>query len=431
MKTISNFLLSEKNIGKATFTWNAFAAMMNSFQTTVLAIALTRSGSAIDSSIFFIAYAIANLMMNIGKYGIRQFQVTDVREKYKYREYVIARYVTLILMFAVSFIYIFYNVSYNGYTKKKAAVVFLICLFKAVEAFEDVLHGRMQQKGRLDTASRILGIRLFVYLILFTCIYLLTGNLVLTTVINLGITVILSLFLNGSVRQIFCKSEKADVSNVKEILVECFPLCISTCLNMYVANAPKYIIDTVVSDETQSAFNIVFMPVFVIALLGTFIFQPSLIRFGEIWDKKDIKKFRKLIAKLTAFTTGVAFAVIFIGSFAGIPVLELVYGVNLNDYKSELIIFMIAGGLIAIQNLFIMVITTVRYQKYLIWGYAAVTLILLIAGKKILAVNGLMALSVFFVGMLALLTIYFFLLISISFSRVNVNRKKGERNVRG
>ena len=38
-------------------------------------------------------------------------------------------------------------------------------------------------------------------------------------------------------------------------------------LIMYMANAPKYIIDTVVSDEIQTKFNIIFMPVFVISIV--------------------------------------------------------------------------------------------------------------------------------------------------------------------
>ena len=42
-----------------------------------------------DAGIFVIAYAIGNLMLTIGRYGIRQFQASDVVEKYSYREYYI------------------------------------------------------------------------------------------------------------------------------------------------------------------------------------------------------------------------------------------------------------------------------------------------------------------------------------------------------
>ena len=44
-------------------------------------------GNDYDGGVFTIAYAIGNLMMTIGKYGMRNFQATDVNEKYSYKEY--------------------------------------------------------------------------------------------------------------------------------------------------------------------------------------------------------------------------------------------------------------------------------------------------------------------------------------------------------
>ena len=83
---------------------------------------------------------------------------------------------------------------------------------------------------------------------------------------------------------------------------------------------------------------------------------------------------------------------------------------------------MLAGGIIALQNLFIMVVTTVRYQKFMIYGYSITALILFLFGKKILTGNGLFALCIFFLAMLTFLTLYCIALIVVAIKRESENR---------
>ena len=82
------------------------------------------------------------------------------------------------------------------------------------------------------------------------------------------------------------------------MLWECFPLFGSTFLIMYIGNAPKYAIDSVLSNQDQASFNYVFMPVFVISLLSNFIYQPVLNKLAVIWNQRETSRFWKLIAKL-------------------------------------------------------------------------------------------------------------------------------------
>lgn len=424
MRAVSKFLLNDRNIEKSAFLWNALSAMLNSFQTTVLLIAITRGGNATHSSIFVMAYAIGNLMLNIGKYGVRQYQVTDVTEKYSYKEYLRARYISMGIMAIASIVYVMYNVICNGYSAEKAAVVLLICGVKAVEAFEDVLHGRMQQKGRLDVAGRILGCRLFVFIVEFFIVYVLSKDLVFTAAVSLAVTIIMAILLNGSVINVFREERVAEAGHVKSILWECFPLCVSICLNMYIANAPKYIIDTDVSDQVQTCFNIVFMPVFIIALLGNFIFQPYLNRFGLLWSQGKRAELRKMIWKLGIAVSVISVAVVVAGSFLGIPILQFIYGVDLKEYHKYLVIFMVDGGIIALQNLFIMVITTVRFQKYMIYDYIGIAVLLVLFGKKVLISYGLIGLCWFFTMALAVMSL---LLLVLMLLGTDQNKKNSEK----
>lgn len=435
---IKRILLNDKNITRDTFFWNAFSAVMNSFQTMLLLLMITRMGNVNDASIFVMAYAVGNLMINIGRYGVRQYQVTDVREKYCFKSYVNARIVSMILMLMATMGYLGINIYLNDYSYKKTLVILLICLVKAVEAFEDVYHGRMQQMGRLDVAGRILGIRLFIFIMGYGILYILTENILLTTGISFILTLVISFCLNVLVMPEFVKhkengnvllkfkDEHGDILfGTKRILCECLPLCICMCLSMYISNAPKYIIDSVVSDDVQTKFNIIFMPVFIIALLATFIFQPLLKRMGDLWGNNQIETFIQDIIKFSILIIIIDIIITLIGSVIGNPILGAIYGVDLDDFNMELIVFMVAGGVIALQNLYIMVVTTVRYQEYMIYGYIVTATIIFLFGKKVLIEQNLLTLCVFFLGMISFLTLYcvFLIIVAIKKKNIQINRK--------
>lgn len=426
MKAINKILLYSKNIQRSAVIWNAYAATMNSMQTLALLMVITRFGTMDDSGIFVIAYAVGNLMLNVGKFGVRQFQVTDVNEKYSLSAYVKSRKLSSALMIAFSVLYVGYNVLFNQYTAEKAAVILLICAVKLVEAYEDVYQGLMQQRGRLDVASKILGLRLTVFIVGCAALFMVTKNLVLTVSVNLAITLLLAVVLNkGALKALNFTLSNEKSGTVMELMLECLPLCACMCMNMYVANAPKYTIDTVVSSEVQTCFNIVFMPVFVIALLANFIFQPCLKQLGELWASDNIKGFLKRIAVLAVVVIGTCGAVTLVGAFIGAPILGFIYKVDLSEYNNILIIFMLSGGIVALQNLLIMAVTVVRYQKYMIFGYVLTSVLLFTTSKRVLLRTDLQTLTVYFMFAMLLLLLYCVVLLIAAVMK----KRKGVPNV--
>ena len=229
---IASFLLKTKNVSRSAVLWNAVSACLTSFQTMLLLMLLTRTGTAEHSGYFVMAYTVANLMLNLGKFGMRQYQVTDARENFSFREYVASRVFSMGLMTAALGLYLAWGTMANGYSAEKAAVVALITLFRGVEAAEDVFHGRMQQKGRLDVAAKILAIRNAVFIAGFAAVYLLTKNLVLTCAVNAGVSLLLCLVMNGAVLPLFREGEPAEARGEErripwKLLLECLPLCLT------------------------------------------------------------------------------------------------------------------------------------------------------------------------------------------------------------
>ena len=408
-ETIAGILTRTKDIGRSAFAWNMASACLNSFQTMLLLFVLTHWGNAADSGMLVMAYAAGNLMLNIGKFGMRQYQVTDVKERFSYREYVYSRVCSVALMLFALVLYLIWGAAGKGYTAEKLWVVGLLCLFKGIEAAEDVVHGRMQQQGRLDVAGKILTIRFTVFIAGFTACYLLTRNLVMTIAVNAGISLLLCLLLNGAAAPQFMPAQKEKGAGFRVpwgLLGQCLPLCLALVMNIYLGNAPKYVIDGIVSDEAQTCFNIVFMPALVVALLSSFIFNPVLKKIGVLWTEGKRTELKKLVLKLTLVPAGIDAVVVAAGLLFGLPVLGFIYGVDVGGYQSELMVALLASGVMALLNLYVALLTAMRKQPHILGAYTAGTAVMVAFGRSVLRAQGLTALCLMYLAVMGVVTAY-------------------------
>lgn len=386
MNFITNFILNSKNEVRDTYIWNMIAATSSSFQSMVILLIMTRAGHVNTASYVAIGFAAANLMMTIGKFGIRNFQATDVSEKYEFRCYKQARFITVVGMALCSMAYCMVKYIESGYPVGKTIVVLLLCIYKTVESLEDVYHGRLQQKGRLDIASKIWAIRNLAFIVEFLVIFLALKKLEVTLVISVATTMVLCWFLNRMPKQFYLGSSIyiSAKKNWKELLRACFPIAVAAFLLMYISNAPKYIVDTVISDEGQSHFNILFMTVFVVTLFSNFIYNPILNRLAILWEEGNKRELSRRIGIVIGIVAGIVAVGIIFAEVIGRKLLGIIYGVSLEQYKQELRLMLISGGLIAIMNLLYMMIILLRRQKVFYFVFMIATVALFVMGKRIL-----------------------------------------------
>ena len=75
--------------------------------------------------------------------------------------------------------YCIYGTLMLHYNLSKFLVIMIVCMLKYVQAYTDVFHGRMQQKGRLDVATKCSAAR-YVLEMLTCCLFLVfTKNMLL------------------------------------------------------------------------------------------------------------------------------------------------------------------------------------------------------------------------------------------------------------
>lgn len=394
---IKKFLMSEDNIERDSYLWNMAGSMLMAFQSVIMLMILTRILGLVEAGIFTIAYANANLFLTIGKYGMRYFQVSDVKNQFTFAEYRLSRAVTSLAMIVVSVIYVWYAAVSNGYTTEKIQVIIWMCLFKVVDAVEDIYHGLYQRKNRLDVASKMLTLRMIITIIIFGLGLIILKNLLLALIIATILTTLLFILsVWWTYSEFHIGKERVEGKNILLLLKVCFPLFAGSFLSFYIGNAPKYAIDAMLTDELQACYGFIAMPVFVIGLLNNFIFNPMLFHMSVLWNERRVKEF----VLRTIFQAGIVAIitiVCIVGAWLlGIPVLSWLYNTDLAPYKEELLILLLGGGFLGLSGLLNAVITIIRYQKSLMWGYAVIAVLAYVFSNQIVSQYEMMGAAVLY-----------------------------------
>lgn len=370
------FSNTSKNIIQESYIWNTVAGMLNTFQSVIILMVLTRTNGAFDAGVFSLGYSTGCLFMAIGNYSMRNFQATDIKGVYTFSDYLTSRIITLIFMILVSVGYCVKGFIFGGFSFEKSLIVFLICALKAVEAAEDIYYGMYQNHNRLDIASKALTIRYVVSIGVMLLALVITKDLLVACSVTLLISIIAA-FLLIYITIGFFEFEAFSLrwKQARILLINTFGVFISGFLSLYIVNAPKYAIDRYLAQEQQAYYGFLAMPVFVVSLLNTFLYQPILtslaIEWGEGRKKEFIRKIRRQIGVILFLTVGSLIGAYFLG----IPVLSLFYGTDLSPYKMELLILMSGGGALAITGFLTIIITIMRRQQDLIIGYCLISVI--------------------------------------------------------
>ena len=389
-KMLRSLFTESKNIKKDSYLWNTLSATLFAMQSAIVLIAITHTGGLEDAGVFSIAYAVGSLMYYIGEYGVRKYQVSDVNEEMSFTDYHSHRIVSCTLMLAASMVYVINGYLRLGYSPQKAYIVVIICLIKVVEAYSDVYFGRYQQVGRLDVSAKTNFYRLAIGVAGCIAALLVTHDLAVSMTVWFVLVVFGLLTSSVLVYKDFGTLEfRFDRGRITKIFIESFPLFAGYFLLLYVGNAPKYAIDACMTDVDQACYNFIFMPVFAIGLFANFIFNPILVTLAHRWDEKNIREFNKIVIRQTGVIAGITLLAIAVALTIGAPVLGFMYNADLSAYKTDLAILMVGGGMLALVNFFVVVITVMRYQKHLVAGYVVMAVIAGLTADRVVMSYGI------------------------------------------
>ena len=351
--------------GKSAFIWNVIGSAVNAAATMVLTILATRMAGIEEGGILGLAFGLCQIFSEIASYEVRPYQSTDLEQRFSFAEYYALRILTCTGMTILCAAYV-YGVKYSGV---KASVIFAICMFKMLDSFSDVFQGLFQQREHLEYAGQALTLRVTAASAGYIAVLAVTHNPVWAawSMPVLSVVCVLAFDIPVALRFVDKVVPAFHWNACKGILIECMPLFASAFMNMYILNATKLQIDTVIP-AMQGYWTPLYMPASVINLFSIFVFRPVLTHLREQWSTHQDQGFLKTVWVLLLWVAAVTLGALAGAYFLGIPVLGMLYGMSLNGYRTPLLIVLLGGGLNAAATVLYYIITVMRRQYYLLLG---------------------------------------------------------------
>ena len=403
------------------FLWNAIGSASNTLTSLLFLMAVIRILGVNDGGVFSIAFTTALILLTVGLYGIRNYQVTDIGNVFPAGVYVSVRLITAFAMMIIGAGFCIIN----KYSLEKTTIVCILISYKAAEAISDVFYGILQKNKMLYIAGISMTLRAVFSIVSFTVTMILSKNLLLSCLILMfaGYIPILLIDLpyarkRESIAPVFSRDY------ITNLLKVCFPVFAVSFISLIVVNIPKYVIDSSLTEESQAIYNIIVMPGTSIALFSQIVILSFLLKLAQYRDNSQMKHFFTLILKI------VMMIVLFTGAFAlfcyfwGDRLLFLLYGIDLEEYIPLLLIVIFGAMFSSVAIVLSAALTTLRITKIQLYIFLVNLVSALIISPLLIPRYGLFgaAISYFSIMLIQFLLYAFIFIWTISTSKTEKDK---------
>lgn len=330
------------------FLWNTIGNILYLFSLWLITIIITIVVGYEENGVFTIAMSLANVFYVFSSYGLRGFQVSDIKKKYSDDIYVSNRFMTTIASLIVIFISALI-MRYNWYT---ILIIMLFMVFKSFESVSDVFHGILQNDNKLNIAGISLSVKGISSAIGFTLILFLTKQmwigLLFLVLIAFLIFVFFDLKMSGYKINLKVLLNKEILKGSFKLMKEALPMMLFMMTTPLLASIPKVILEKFYDATILGIYSSISTPSVIVSTLTTCVMTPLLPIWTKLFNNKDSKTLGKsfLFSCIITALIGV-FGMIF-SYFFGDFFLTLVFGESISPYSFYLTYVMLISTITAL-----------------------------------------------------------------------------------
>lgn len=350
--------------------------MVFSFSSVLLLLVVTRILGKSEAGIFSIGWAICQQMLTIGLFGTRNVQVSDIDDNYRFSDFFSLKIISILMMLMGSIIYSFLL----HLSEVEIQVSFLLSVLMSSEAFADVFAGYFQKNDKIGIVGLSYIIRVLMYDLLFIISLFVFRSITLSISIAICVSYLWLLVFDFTLirrtENMFC----FDLSGLKRVIRSSIAICVSAFLTNYIVNIPKNSIALYLDNTMQTYYNILAMPSFIISLFASVIIVPMYMDIAFL-AYNDMKKFVKKIIKIQGLLIILTATFLVLGELIGVPIINFLYGVDINLYRLEFGILIVSGGFSSLATFYVYIITVFSKSKFLFWVYGLVSILSTLFGN--------------------------------------------------
>lgn len=381
--------MSKQPSQRQIFIWNVLGSASTAAISVLLLMVVSRLLSQEQADLYSFAYALGTMLVVIGLFQVRNFQSTDIERRYSFATYWHSRLWTCGLMLVVALAYTFLTKADSS----RSSIILIMCFYRMTDALSDLYQGFFQQEERLDLAGKSLVYRNAIVFVVFSVILLMTKSLfVALWAIVLVSSLAVYYFDVRPAKQLrmgLNLTEKTNWSASLSLLSASFPLFLNGFLLIYIQNQPKYVLEHLflagqIGPGLQTAFNILFMPAFVMNLMMLF-FRPMITEMAIARTEKQAAVFKKIQIKLFTYLGMSSLVILVLAALLGLPVLEWLYGLPLQGTWPAFMCLMLGGAISGFATALDNILTAMRKQHLLLIPYSFSFLVALLVTGPLVA----------------------------------------------
>lgn len=410
MKMLAKWIIGKEqgDSEKRNIIWNMVGSFLYALASMVLSIAVVQLAGEDAGGIFTFAFStFGQHMFMVAYFGIRPFQITDVEHRYSFGDYRGLRRLTCLGAVCVGSLYVLFQ----GFSAQKAVVVFLMVLYKVIDAMADTYEAEFQRIGKLYLTGKSNAFRTILSVSVF--LFALAGSKSLAAASFLAVGMQLLGFFVFDVCVIRVLPD-VDWSSERgkqwALLKDNALLFFSVILDFYIFSASKYAINHHMADRDLAVYGAIFMPTSVINLVAGFVIRPYLTKLSICWETGRTVQFQTILRRLSAVIAGLTVLAVGGAWILGIPVLSLLYSnlsYALGTCRPALLLIILGGALNAFMNLFYYSLIIMKKQRLILAGYGLTAALAAALSGPFVRRGGIFGGSLIYMLMMAVLMVLF------------------------
>ncbi len=325
--------MNEQNLKKS-MIWNAAGNLIYLMSQWIVTVLVTNIGEFRDAGLLSVAMSVSATFQTVAMFGIRNYQVSDVENKYSDTCYAFFRVITCAAALVACMVFSLIG----GYGGEQLLAIALFMLFRLAENFSDVLHGIAQKRGRLDIAGKAFAIKGIGLVAVFLAAYAWSGRLcaglLAMAAFSIGSTLLYDLLAVKRLSDFGLVSRERDWLALAK---ETAPLCLYLFFSAAISTLPKLILERQCGEDVLGAYSSIFAPALLIAAAAGYLYTPFIPSFANAYREKRCRDFLLLFAKLGAAIAALAVLSILGAWLLGDFALELIFGEKILAYTYLLI----------------------------------------------------------------------------------------------
>ena len=330
---------------KNNIIYNTIGTFFYFFCQWAITVLVVKLGGYSNGGILSITISMTNIFYMISMYGVRSFQVSDIKNRYKDGDYLLLRIITSI----ISSIFFGIVLFYLEYDRAIQLCMIIYMFFKLGESVTDLNFGFFQRYNFYREIGISYILKGILTLIVFCLTLYFSKNLVLTLFLE---TLALWFFIIVyDLKKLKNKLNlKTKTYKVIFLLKICFSLMLYTLILPYLNFITRYQVEKFFGTEELGYYSAITMVIVVISTLFGSIFIIIIPKISYLYKEKNIKEIIKIILKINLAIFVFSIISIIGAILLGNAVFSILFTNSIQKYMYLLIPTIITSSILGILN---------------------------------------------------------------------------------